>query len=67
MHKQSKINCLLNDMREQSNFRILRCLFQDEGVVLEQINTSMTSIIIKSYLMGAIFRSFFGVLGAKKS
>ena len=36
MHKQSQINCLLNDMREQSNFRILRCLFRDEGVVLEQ-------------------------------
>ena len=50
-------------MLEQSNFTVF---FRDEGVVLEQINTSMTSIIIKSYLMIAIFRSFFEVLGAKK-
>ena len=51
MHKQSKKNYLLNDMLEKSDFRILRCLFWDEGVVLEQNYTR----IIKSYLLQAIF------------
>ena len=65
MHKQSK----MNDMLEQSNFQILRCLFRDDGVVLEQKNTSMTPIKIKSYLpLGAIFQAgvFFSFRCQKK-
>ena len=57
---------ILNDMLEQSNFRILRCLFRDGGVVLEQKVTPKTPIKIKSYLLGAIFRPFLQVLGAIK-
>ena len=53
-------------MVEQINLRTSLCPLRDEGAVPEQINTSMTSIKIKNYRIGAIFRSFFGVLGAKK-
>ena len=48
-------NCLLNDILEQSNFRILRGSFRDEGFVLEQKNTSMTPNKIKSYQSGTFF------------
>ena len=54
-------------MQEQSNFRILLCLYRDEGVVIKPKNTSMTPFEIKSYLLIAIFWPFFFlVLGAKK-
>ena len=57
---------ILNDMLEQSNFRILRCLFRDGEVVLEQKVTPMIPIKMKNYLLGAIFRPFLQVLGAEK-
>ena len=42
-------------MKKQSNFRIVRCLFRDEGVVLEQKYTSMTPIIY----FQAVFKSVY--------
>ena len=47
-------------------FRIFQCQFKGDRLALEQKVTSMTPIEIKSYLLGAIFRPFFWVLGAKK-
>ena len=47
-------------------FRIFQCQFKGERLVLEQKVTSTTPIEIKSYLLGAIFRPIFWVLGAKK-